>query len=147
MRKKIILEQVTIEEVAAEGKTLARVNDRVVFIKGGAPGDVVDVRVTNRRKSFFEGVPIVYHSLSADRIEPFCAHFDTCGGCKWQHLPYEMQLKFKQQQVIDNFERLGKFEIPVPEPIMSSVEERFYRNKLEYTFSDSRWLTKEEIDS
>ena len=147
MRKKIILERVTIEEVAAEGKTLARVNDRVVFIKGGAPGDVVDVRVTNRRKSFFEGVPIVYHSLSADRIEPFCAHFDICGGCKWQHLPYGMQLKFKQQQVIDNFERLGKFEIPVPEPILGSVEEKFYRNKLEYTFSDSRWLTKEEIDS
>jgi len=147
MRKKIILERVTIEEVAAEGKTLARVNDRVVFIRGGAPGDVVDIRVTNKRKSFFEGVPVVFHSLSTDRIEPFCSHFDTCGGCKWQHLPYKMQLEFKQQQVIDNFERLGKFEIPVSEPIMGSVEEQFYRNKLEYTFSDSRWLTKEEIDS
>lgn len=147
MRKKIILERVTIEEVAAEGKTLARVNDRVVFIRGGAPGDIVDIRVTNKRKSFFEGVPVVFHSLSADRIEPFCSHFDTCGGCKWQHLPYKMQLEFKQQQVIDNFERLGKFEIPKSEPIMGSAEEQFYRNKLEYTFSDSRWLTKEEIDS
>ena len=147
MRKKIILERVTIEEVAAEGKTLARVDNRVVFIKGGAPGDVVDIRVTNKRKSFFEGVPITFHSLSPDRIEPFCEHFGTCGGCKWQHLPYSMQLEFKQKQVIDNFERLGKFEIPTPEPIMGSVEEQFYRNKLEYTFSDSRWLTREEIDS
>lgn len=145
MRKKIILEQVTIEEVAAEGKTLAHVDDRVVFIKGGAPGDVVDIRVTNKRKSYYEGVPLTYHSLSADRIKPFCDHFDTCGGCKWQHLPYKMQLEFKQKQVIDNFERLGKFEIPVPEEIMASAEEKFYRNKLEYTFSDSRWLTKEEI--
>ena len=147
MRKKLILEGVTIEEVAAEGKTLARVDDRVVFIKGGAPGDVVDIRVTNKRKSYFEGVPIAYHSLSPDRIEPFCSHFETCGGCKWQHLPYKMQLDFKQKQVIDNFERLGKFEIPIPEPIMASDDEKFYRNKLEYTFSDSRWLTKEEIDS
>jgi 23S rRNA (uracil1939-C5)-methyltransferase len=147
MRKKIILERVTIEEVAAEGKTLAHVDDRVVFIKGGAPGDVVDVRVTNKRKNYFEGVPLTYHSLSADRIEPFCEHFGTCGGCKWQHLPYKMQLAFKQKQVVDNFERLGKFEIPAPEPIMGSAEEQFYRNKLEFTFSDSRWLTKEEIDS
>ena len=147
MRKKIILERVTIEEVAAEGKTLARVDDRVVFIKGGAPGDVVDVRITRKRKSFFEGVPLTYHTLSPDRIEPFCKHFGTCGGCNWQHLPYTMQLAFKQKQVIDNFERLGKFEIPVPEPILGSAEEQYYRNKLEYTFSDSRWLTKEEIDS
>jgi 23S rRNA (uracil1939-C5)-methyltransferase len=147
MRKKIILERVTIEEVAAEGKTLARVDDQVVFIKGGAPGDVVDVRITRKRKSYLEGVPLTYHSLSHDRIEPFCKHFGTCGGCKWQHLPYSMQLEFKQKQVIDNFERLGKFEIPAPEAIMGSAEEQFYRNKLEYTFSDSRWLTKEEIDS
>jgi 23S rRNA (uracil1939-C5)-methyltransferase len=147
MRKKLILERVTIEEVAAEGKTLAHVDDRVVFIKGGAPGDVVDIRVTNKRKSYFEGVPLTYHSLSPDRIEPFCEHFGTCGGCKWQHLPYKMQLTFKQKQIIDNFERLGKFEIPASEAIMGSVEEKFYRNKLEFTFSDSRWLTKEEIDS
>ena len=97
MRKKIILERIKIEEVAAEGKTLARVDDRVVFIRGGAPGDVVDVRVTNRRKNFYEGAILSYHNLSADRIEPFCSHFGTCGGCKWQHLPYKMQLDFKQK--------------------------------------------------
>ena len=148
MRKKnIILERITIEEVAAEGKTLARIDGRVVFIKGGAPGDVADIRITNKRKSFFEGVPIFFHSLSPDRIDPFCDHFGTCGGCKWQHLPYNMQLAFKQQQVIDNFERIGKFEFPESQPIMGSAEQQFYRNKLEYTFSDSRWLTKEEIDS
>jgi 23S rRNA (uracil1939-C5)-methyltransferase len=147
MRKKILLERVEIEEVAAEGKTLAHVDNRVVFIKGGAPGDIVDIRVTNKRKNFFEGVPVTFHQLSADRIDPFCTHFDTCGGCKWQHLPYKMQLNFKEKQVRDNFERLGKFEFPAPEPIMGSAEERFYRNKLEFTFSDSRWLTKEEINS
>jgi len=147
MRKKIILEKITIEEVAAEGKTLARLDNRVVFIKGGAPGDVVDVRVTNKRKNFYEGVAIHYHSLSPARVAPFCAHFGTCGGCKWQHLPYKMQLAFKQKQVVDNFTHLGKFAFPEPQPIMGSAEERFYRNKLEYTFSDSRWLTREEIDS
>ena len=145
MRKKIILEKVKIEEVAAEGKTLARVDDRVVFIRGGAPGDVVDIRVTNRRKSFYEGAILSYHSYSPDRIEPFCTHFGTCGGCKWQHLPYKMQLDFKQKQIVDNFQRLGKFDFPTPQPIMGSIEEKLYRNKLEYTFSDSRWLTSEEI--
>jgi len=147
MRKKIIFERVKIEEVAAEGKTMARVDNKVVFIRGGAPGDIVDIRITNKRKSFFEGVPIVFHSLSPDRIEPFCTHFGTCGGCKWQHLPYKMQLEFKRQQVIDNFERIGQFEFPQARPILGSEEEQFYRNKLEFTFSDSRWLTKEEIDT
>ena len=145
MSKKIILEKVKIEEVAAEGKTLARVDDRVVFIRGGAPGDVVDIRITNRRKNFYEGVPLSYHSLSPDRIEPFCSHFGTCGGCKWQHLPYKMQLDFKQKQIVDNFERLGKFDFPEPQPIMGSDQEQFYRNKLEFTFSNTRWLTTEEI--
>jgi len=147
MRKKIVLEKVEIQEVAAEGKTLSRVDDRVVFIKGGAPGDIVDVRLTNKRKSFFEGVISQYHRKSALRVEPFCHHFETCGGCKWQHLPYEEQLAFKQKQVVDNFERLGKFPIPEVTPILGSDETTFYRNKLEYSFSDSRWLTKEEIAS
>ncbi|MEN8248869.1 MAG: 23S rRNA (uracil(1939)-C(5))-methyltransferase RlmD [Bacteroidota bacterium] len=147
MRKKKIFENIEIEEFAAEGKTLAHVDGKVIFIKGGAPGDVVDVRVTNKRKSFFEGVPLKFHKYSSIRIDPSCEHFGTCGGCKWQHVPYETQLSFKQQQVIDNFERLGKFEIPESKPIMGSVEEEFYRNKLEYTFSDSRWLTQEEIDT
>ena len=147
MRKKLVLEKVTIEEVAAEGKTLARIDNKVLFIRGGAPGDVVDVRVTNKRKSFYEGVILDFHEMSEHRIEPTCSHFGTCGGCKWQHLPYSMQLAFKEKQVIDNFERLGNFEVPSVTPILGSTEEYFYRNKLEFTFSDSRWLTKEEIDS
>ena len=147
MRKKIFLEEVEITDVVAEGKTMTRVDDRVVFIKGGAPGDVVDVRVTNKRKSFLEGVITNYHKKSTIRTEPFCSHFETCGGCKWQHLPYDYQLGFKQRQVIDNFERLGKFPIPEVTPILGSEETTFYRNKLEYSFSDSRWLTKDEIDS
>ena len=147
MRKKIFLEEVEITDVVAEGKTMTRVDDRVVFIKGGAPGDVVDVRVTNKRKSFLEGVITNYHKKSTIRTEPFCSHFETCGGCKWQHLPYDYQLGFKQRQVIDNFERLGKFPIPEVTPILGSEEITFYRNKLEYSFSDSRWLTKDEIDS
>jgi len=147
MRKKKVLEDLEITEVVAEGKTMARVDDRVVFIKGGAPGDVVDVRVTNRRKSFYEGVILDYKKYSDLRIESFCSHFETCGGCKWQHLPYDFQLSFKQKQVIDNFERLGKFPIPAVTPILGSEDTTYYRNKLEYTFSDSRWLTKEEIDS
>lgn len=147
MRKKIVLEEVEIQEVVAEGKTMTRVDDRVVFIKGGAPGDVVDIRVTNKRKSFFEGVITNYHKKSDLRTEPICSHFETCGGCKWQHLPYDYQLEFKQKQVVDNFERLGKFPIPKVTSILGSAETTFYRNKLEYSFSDSRWLTKDEIDS
>ncbi len=147
MRKKIILEKVKISEVAAEGKTLARVDDRVVFIRGGAPGDVVDVRVTNKRKNYYEGVPIAWHELSELRTEPFCKHFGTCGGCKWQHLPYRIQLEFKHKQVSDAFAHLGGLSFPPVKPIIASPQERHYRNKLEFTFTDSRWLTQEEINS
>lgn len=147
MRKKIFLEKIELEDVAAEGKTLARVENRVVFVKGGAPGDVVDIQVTRKKKSFYEGNITKFHTYSQDRIEPFCNHFGLCGGCKWQHLPYKYQLAFKQQQVVDNFERLGKFPMPAVTPILGSEDERYYRNKLEYSFSDSRWLTKEEIDA
>ena len=147
MRRKIVLEEVELLEVAAEGKSLAKVDDRVVFVKGGAPGDIVDIRVTNKRKSFYEGVILKYHKKSDLRIPSFCSHFETCGGCKWQHLPYDYQLEFKQKQVVDNFERLGKFPIPEATAILGSAETTYYRNKLEYSFSDSRWLTKEEIDS
>lgn len=147
MRKQRILENIEIEDFAAEGKTIARVDNRVVFIKGGAPGDVADLKIVKKSKNFLEAIPVKFHRLSPERTEPFCQHFGTCGGCKWQHIPYEKQLAFKQQQVIDNFERLGKFEIPESNPIMGSTEEKFYRNKLEFTFSDSRWLTQEEIDS
>jgi 23S rRNA (uracil1939-C5)-methyltransferase len=147
MKKNRILEQVTIESIAAEGKALARVDDKVIFVKGVAPGDVVDLRITRKKKSFMEGVPIKFHQYSKDRIEPFCSHFGVCGGCKWQFLPYDIQLAFKQQQVDDQISRLGKVEGILPSTILPSEKTQYYRNKLEFTFSNNRWLTKEEIDS
>ena len=146
MRQKPIFEKITIEAIAAEGKALARVDNKVIFVSGVAPGDVVDIRVTRKKKSFLEGIAIHFHEYSKDRVDPFCAYFGTCGGCKWQHIPYSMQLGFKQQQVIDNLERIGKIELPEVNSILASEEQTYYRNKLEFTFSDTRWLTKEEIE-
>ncbi|GAB5526448.1 MAG: 23S rRNA (uracil(1939)-C(5))-methyltransferase RlmD [Roseivirga sp.] len=145
--KKKVLEQVLIEGIAAEGKCIARVDDKVVFVTEVAPGDVVDVLVTRKKSSFMEGRPLKFHSYSKDRIEPFCKHFGTCGGCKWQHIPYELQLKYKHQQVVDNMERIAKVELPEITPILGSENIQYYRNKLEYTFTNWRWLTKEEIDT
>lgn len=147
MRKKPILEQVRVEGIAAEGKALARVDDKVVFVPGVAPGDVVDIRITRKKKSFMEGVAVHFHEYSKDRVEPFCEYFGTCGGCKWQHLPYPLQLKFKQQQVVDNMERIAKVELPEIQSIIGSKNDILYRNKLEFTFSDTRWLTKVEIEN
>ncbi len=146
MRKKPIFENVLIEGIAAEGKAIARVDNKVIFVSGVAPGDVVDIRITRRKKSFLEGTAIKFHEYSKDRVEPFCEYFGTCGGCKWQHLPYDLQLKFKNQQVKDNLVRIGKVDLPEFNPILASKEQTFYRNKLEFTFSDTRWLTREEID-
>ncbi|MCF6359326.1 MAG: 23S rRNA (uracil(1939)-C(5))-methyltransferase RlmD [Cyclobacteriaceae bacterium] len=146
MRKKPIFENVLIEGIAAEGKAIARVDNKVIFVSGVAPGDVVDIRITRRKKSFLEGTAIKFHEYSKDRVEPFCEYFGTCGGCKWQHLPYDLQLKFKNQQVKDNLVRIGKVDLPEFNPILASNEQTFYRNKLEFTFSDTRWLTREEID-
>lgn len=147
MRKKPIFEKVLIEGIAAEGKAIARVDNKVIFVSGVAPGDVVDIRVTRKKKSFLEGVALKIHEYSKDRVEPFCKDFGTCGGCKWQHIPYELQLKFKNQQVTDNLVRIGKIELPEFNPILASEEQTYYRNKLEFTFSDTRWLTREEIDN
>lgn len=147
MRKKPIFENVLIEGIAAEGKAIARVDNKVIFVPGVAPGDIVDIRVTRRKKSFLEGTAIKFHEYSKDRVEPFCEYFGTCGGCKWQHIPYDLQLNYKNQQVTDNLVRIGKIDLPDFNPILPSAEQTFYRNKLEFTFSDTRWLTREEIDS
>ncbi|MGL1889052.1 MAG: 23S rRNA (uracil(1939)-C(5))-methyltransferase RlmD [Reichenbachiella sp.] len=146
-KKQIVLENLHVEAVAAEGKSLARIDGQVVFIKGAIPGDVVDVQVTKKRKAFLEGNPIKYHKYSDLREEPFCDHFGTCGGCKWQQLSYDSQLNFKQQQVIDNLERIGKIDLPEIYPIIGSAKTARYRNKLEFTFSNKKWLTKEQIDT
>jgi len=145
MRKKQVLENITIENSAAEGKCVARHEDKVIFVEGVAPGDVVDVRITRKKKSFLEATPIKFHQYSDARTAPFCSHYGTCGGCKWQHISYENQLKFKQQQVQDNLERIAKVELPEILPIFGSEKTDYYRNKLEYTFSNRRWLTREEI--
>jgi len=142
-----ILEHVTITGVAAEGKAIARVDDKVVFVPFVAPGDVVDIQIIRKKNNYAEGKTIRFHSYARERVDPFCKHFGVCGGCKWQHLPYEEQLKFKNQQVIDSLTRIGKIELGTICPILGSGKSCFYRNKLEFTFSNKRWLTDDQIRS
>ena len=142
-----LLEQITITDVAAEGKALARVNDMVVFVPYVVPGDVVDLQVKRKKHSYAEAVAVKFHEYSPLRSEPFCKHFGVCGGCKWQCLNYEDQIRFKQKQVTDNLVRIGKIELPEISPILGSELTERYRNKLEFTFSNKRWLTQEEINS
>ena len=142
-----VLENITITDFAAEGKSLARVDDMVVFVPWAVPGDVCDLQVRRKKHSFMEAEVIRYHSFSPLRTKPFCQHFGTCGGCKWQQLPYEEQLKMKQQQVYDQLTRIGKVELPVFRPILGSVKTQEYRNKLDFGCSNRRYLTNEEIAS
>ena len=141
-RKKhdIILENVLIEAVAAEGKAIAKVDGTVVFVQFAVPGDIVDVRITKKKKNYMEGCILRIVKPSEKRLEPFCSHFGVCGGCKWQPLPYEMQLQAKQQQVYDQLVRIGHLDIPEVQPIIPSEKTVFYRNKLEFTFSSRRWI-------
>ena len=141
-----LLEQITITDVAAEGKALARVNDMVVFVPYVVPGDVVDLQVKRKKHSYAEAVAVKFHEYSPLRSEPFCKHFGVCGGCKWQCLKYEEQIRYKQKQVTDNLVRIGKIELPEISPILGSEQTECYRNKLEFTFSNKRWLTQEEVD-
>ncbi|MEI8226536.1 MAG: 23S rRNA (uracil(1939)-C(5))-methyltransferase RlmD [Bacteroidota bacterium] len=142
-----LLEKVRITDIGAEGNAIARVDNLVVFVPMLIPGDIVDIRVIKKRKKYIEGKVVKFHEYSADRIEPRCSHFGVCGGCKWQHLPYHLQIKYKEKQVRDNLIRIGKIELPEINPIIGSSEEFMYRNKLEYTFSNKRWLTREEVES
>lgn len=131
----------------AEGKCLARHENMVIFVSGVAPGDVVDLRITRKKKSFMEAEPVAFRQYSELRVQPFCEHFGVCGGCKWQHIGYDTQLHYKQKQVKDNLERIGKVPLPEFDPILGSAKTRYYRNKLEFTFSNNSWLTKEQIQS
>ena len=140
-----ILENVTITDVAAEGKSLARVNDMVVFVPWTVPGDVVDLQVRRKKHSFMEAEVIRFIKYSNVRATPFCQHFGVCGGCKWQNLPYEEQLKNKQKQVHDQLTRIGKVELPEFRPILGSVKTQSYRNKLDFGCANKRYLTKQEI--
>ena len=142
-----ILENIEITGIAAEGKALARVNDLVVFVPYAVPGDVVDLQVRRKKHSYAEAEIIRFHRRSPERVQPFCPHFGVCGGCKWQCLPYEKQLHYKQQQVTDHLQRIAKVELPEISPILGSVRQTPYRNTLEFGFSDKRWLTEEEVRS
>ena len=140
-----LLEKITITDVAAEGKALAKVNDLVVFVPYVVPGDVVDLQVKRKKNKYAEAVAVKFHEYSSRRAVPFCQHYGVCGGCKWQCLAYEDQIKYKQKQVTDNLTRIGKIELPEISLILGSEKTEFYRNKLEFTFSDKRWLTEEEV--
>lgn len=142
-----LIENVEIIDVAAEGKAIAKVDDLVVFIPYVVPGDVIDLQITRKKNKYAEGKPVRFISYSPNRTEAFCEHFGICGGCKWQVLPYAEQLKYKQKQVEDNLTRIGKIELPDIHHILGSEKTQFYRNKLEFTFSNKKWLTLEQINS
>jgi 23S rRNA (uracil1939-C5)-methyltransferase len=140
-----LLENVTITGVAAEGKALAKVDDLVIFVPFVVPGDIVDLQLTRKKNRYAEAIVVRFHKQSEVRAIPFCEHYGICGGCKWQILPYSEQLRYKQQQIEDNLQRIGKIELPEISPILGSEKTQFYRNKLEFTFSNKRWLTTEEV--
>lgn len=142
-----IYERIEIQDVAAEGKALVRIDDLVVFVPYVVPGDVVDLRVIRKKHNYAEAVCTFIHKKSERRAEPFCPHYGVCGGCKWQILPYEDQLRYKQKQVMDNLERIGKVPLPECDPILGSEKTQCYRNKLEFGFADKIWLTEDEIRS
>ena len=139
------MEKVTIMDVAAEGKAIAKVNDLVIFVPYVVPGDVVDLQIKRKKNKYAEAEAVKFHELSPNRAVPFCQHYGVCGGCKWQVLPYSEQIRYKQKQVEDNLRRIGKIELPEISPILGSAKTEFYRNKLEFTFSNKRWLTNEEV--
>lgn len=139
------MQGLTVESIGAEGKAIARYENRVIFIPMVIPGDVIDVKVTKQRHSYWEGNMVNLITPSPDRQEPVCSYFGVCGGCKWQMLPYADQLKFKARQVTDQLVRIGKLTLPEVRPIIGAVSSEYYRNKMEYTFSNRRWLSKEDM--
>ena len=148
MRKKKIVESIEIIDIADRGKSLGKTEDgKVIFVNGPVPGDVVDILLLRKRKGIFNGVVKEYKSYSKDRVEPVCSHFENCGGCKWQHLSYNKQLEYKEKQVRDAFTRIAKVDIIETFPIVGGEKTEYYRNKLEFSFSNKRWLTDDEIKS
>lgn len=145
-KKNSILKKLLVEDYAAEGKSLARIDGKVIFIEDAVPGDVVDVRLHKNKKDWAEGNAFHFHEYSSDRVIPFCEHFGVCGGCQWQMLPYEKQLQYKQKQVEDNLKRIGKIPLPAIRSIVGATATRFYRNKIEYTFGNKRYLLQEELN-
>jgi 23S rRNA (uracil1939-C5)-methyltransferase len=146
--KRQVFENIEVIDAGAKGKTIGKAPDgRVIFLSNAVPGDIVDVQTFKKRTSYFEGKAIKFHTLSDKRTTPKCDHFGVCGGCKWQDMDYKYQLEYKQKEVSNNLVRLGHLELPEVTPILGSAEQYFYRNKMEFSFSDSRWLTIEEVQS
>ena len=146
--KKQIFTNIEVMDAGSKGKTIAKAPDgKVIFLPNAVPGDVVDVQTFKMRKAYYEGKAIHFHKLSDKRTQPACEHFGVCGGCKWQDMGYEHQLFYKQKEVTNNLTRIGHIELPEVTPILAAKEHYFYRNKMEFSFSDSRWLTLEEIQS
>ena len=145
---KVVFHQIKVLDAGAKGVSVAKAPDgKVVFIPNVVPGDVVDVQTFKKRKAYYEGKAVKFHELSEHRIEPICEHFGVCGGCKWQNMNYSQQLFYKQNEVKNHLQRIGKIELPEFEPILGSEKQFFYRNKMEFSFSNSRWLTEKEIES
>ena len=145
---KVIFENITVLDAGAKGVSVAKAPEgQVIFIPNVVPGDVVDVQTLKKRKAYFEGKAIKFHQYSSDRVEPVCQHFGACGGCKWQNMNYDKQLFYKNQEVFNNLKRIGKIDLPEFEPILGSKKQFFYRNKMEFGFSDTRWMTEAEIQS
>ena len=145
---KVVFHQIKVLDAGAKGVSVAKAPDsKVVFIPNVVPGDVVDVQTFKKRKSFYEGKAVHFHEFSEHRVEPVCEHFGVCGGCKWQNMNYNQQLYYKQNEVKNHLQRIGKIELPEFEPILGSEKKFFYRNKMEFSFSNSRWLTEKEIES
>ncbi|WP_298320746.1 23S rRNA (uracil(1939)-C(5))-methyltransferase RlmD [uncultured Aquimarina sp.] len=146
--RKQVFKNIEVIDAGAKGKSIAKAPDgKIIFINNAVPGDVVDIQTTKKRKAFYEGSATTFHKKSDKRVDPACKHFGTCGGCKWQFMGYEHQLSYKQQEIVNNLTRLGKIKLPTVTPILGSEDQFFYRNKMEFSFSDSRWLTLEEIQS
>lgn len=146
--RKQIFENIEVIDAGAKGKSIAKAPDgKVIFLNNTVPGDVVDVQTFKKRKAYYEGKATIFHKLSDKRTKPACEHFGTCGGCKWQDMAYEHQLFYKQKEVTNNLTRIGHIELPEVTPILGASNPYFYRNKMEFSFSDSRWLTVEEVQS
>lgn len=146
--KNKVLEHISMDTAGAKGKAVGRAEDgKVVFVGNAVPGDIIDVRTTKQRTKYYEGVAVNFHQKSDRRVEPVCEYFGECGGCKWQHMNYDSQLEFKQEEVVNNLKRLGGLDFPESMPILGSGEQYFYRNKMEFSFSAKRWMRQSEVDS
>ena len=146
--RKKTFQNVAVVDTANKGKAVAKTEDgHVIFLSHAVPGDVVDIETFKKRRSFYEGRVTEFHKLSSDRVEPQCEHFGICGGCKWQNMSYEAQLRYKQKEIENNLRRIGHLDIPEINPIIPSADVYFYRNKMEFSFSNKRWLTASELNS